>query len=107
MLPPLLVSAVAAALGGDGGGRPRPVDRVVGRWSAPPAKVPSDSVVDGPLIGNGRFAGVLGCDTGGPGDGPSCPAPPCKPSRGEIRTFLGMNDFYAAPTNGFSSCGCE
>jgi hypothetical protein len=63
------------------------------------------SAQDGPLLGNGRFAGVMSSDTGGPDMGPSCRKPPCKPSRGEIRTFLGMNDFYAAPTNGFSSCG--
>ena len=82
-----------------------PVDRVVGRWDQPPHKVPSDSVVDGPLFGNGNFAGVLSSDAGGADMGPSCAAPPCKPSRGEVRHFVGMNDFYAAPTNGFSSCG--
>jgi alpha-L-arabinofuranosidase len=82
-----------------------PVDRVVGRWDQPPAKVPSDSMVDGPLFGNGKFAGVLSSDAGGASTGPSCATPPCTPSRGEVRTFVGMNDFYAAPTNGFSSCG--
>ena len=82
-----------------------PVDRVLGRWDDPPKKVPSDAVVDGPLLGNGRFAAVISSDMGGADMGPSCSVPPCRPSRGEVRNFVGMNDFYAAPTNGFSSCG--
>lgn len=85
----------------------RPVDRVTGRWSEPPAKVPSDSVVDGPLLGNGRFGVVLGSDVASgcvqDGDHTNCNA--SKPSRGEVRFYLGANDMYAAPTNGFSSCG--
>ena len=51
------------------------------------------------------MAAVMSADAGGPDTGPDCLTPPCKTSRGEIRTFVGMNDFYAAPTNGFSSCG--
>ena len=83
---------------------PRPVDRVVGRWTTPPTKVPSDSVVDGPLLGNGRFGAVLGSDIGCVGDEhPGCNA--SAPSRGEVRFYFGANDMYAAPTNGFSSCG--
>ena len=73
----------------------RPVDRIVGRWTAPPTKVPSDSVVDGPLLGNGRFGAVVSSDVGLPDTS--------APSRGEVRWYVGMNDFYAAPTNGFSS----
>ena len=92
-------SSVVAATA-TGGGTGRPVDRVVGRWSAPPVKVPSDSVVDGPLLGNGNFAAVLSSDVGAPATSGSAP-----PSRGEMRFHCGMNDFFAAPTNGFSSCG--
>ena len=89
----------------------RPVDRIVGRWRAPPAKVPSDSVVDGPLLGNGQFGAVIGSDVYTAGcvdsgrDDCADDSNTSKPSRGEVRIYLGANDMYAAPTNGFSSCG--
>lgn len=78
---------------------PRPVDHILGRWAAPPCKVPSNSVVDGPLLGSGSFGAVVGSDIGLPNA--------TAPSRGAVTVYLGRNDFFAAPTNGFSSCGCE
>lgn len=62
--------------------------------------------MDGPLLGNGLFGAVLGSDVAVArcaNERPGCSG--YKPSRGEVRYYLGANDMYAAPTNGFSSCG--
>lgn len=63
--------------------------RVVGRWKQPPSHVPTPNVPDGPLLGNGRFGAVLTWHV----------------QEALVEFHVGHNGFFAAPTNGISSCG--
>ena len=51
--------------------------RYVGRWTAPPTRVPTQKLVDGPILGNGD----LGVTLGGPPEA--------------LTWYLGMNQFWA------------
>ena len=69
----------------DGGG-------IVGRdflWRRPPVRIPSNSTVDAPLIGNGELGVALGGDL----------------ASNNLTLFMGANSFWSAPTGGISQCG--
>ena len=59
---------------------PRCIDiasKYVGQWTAPPTRVPTQKLVDGPIVGNGD----MGVTIGGPAE--------------ELTFYVGLNQFWA------------